>query len=79
MTALPSTTKSRRPTGWSPAGYTTIRGTTADRLHEVIDSIPRNRVDARDARFSATQAGYYLDDCLRALDAINQQIKEQAS
>ena len=28
MTALPSTTKSRRPTGWSPAGYTTIRGTT---------------------------------------------------
>ncbi len=50
-----------------------------DRLHEVIDSLPRNRVDARDARFSATQAGYYLDDCLRALDAINQQIQEQTS
>lgn len=51
----------------------------ADRLHELIDSIPRNRVDARDARFSATQAGYYLDDCLRALDDINQQIQEQTS
>ena len=53
--------------------------TLTDRLHELIDSIPRNRVDARDARFSATQAGYYLDDCLRALDAINQQIQEQTS
>jgi hypothetical protein len=51
----------------------------ADRLHEVIDSIPRNRVDNRDARFSATQAGYYLDDCLLALDDINNQIKEQIS
>jgi hypothetical protein len=41
-----------------------------DRLHEVIDSLPRNRVDKRDARFAATQAGYYLDDCLRALDVL---------
>lgn len=45
-----------------------------DRLHEVIDSLPRNRVDKRDARFAATQAGYYLDDCLRALDALTGEI-----
>jgi hypothetical protein len=45
-----------------------------DRLHEVIDSLPRNRIDKRDARFAATQAGYYLDDCLRALDALTGEI-----
>lgn len=45
----------------------------ADRLHEVIDSLPRNSVDARDARFAATQAGYYLDDCLRALDQLTEE------
>lgn len=45
----------------------------ADRLHEVIDSLPRNRVDNRDARFAATQAGYYLDDCLRALDQLTEE------
>ena len=44
-----------------------------DRLHEVIDSLPRNRVDKRDARFAATQAGYYLDDCLRAIDQLTEE------
>lgn len=50
-----------------------------DRLRDVIDSLPRNRVDKRDARFAVTQAAYYLDDCLRSLDDINQQIQEQTS
>ncbi|AMS07297.1 oxidoreductase [Acidipropionibacterium acidipropionici] len=36
---MPSTTKSRRPTGWSPAGYTTIRGTTSG--IEMLSSLPR--------------------------------------
>jgi hypothetical protein len=44
-----------------------------DRLHEVIDSLPRNRVDKRDARFAVTQAAYYLDDCLRAIDQLTEE------
>lgn len=52
-----------------------------ERLRDVIADLPRNGVGARkrDATAAANEACYSLEDCLLALDDINNQIKEQIS